>query len=129
MAVTDINFLSDLSGSYNNDLPNYKEQVAQTVNRFNNPNLSPVFGTNIQFGVSSFVDKPISPFGSAASGDYVYKNNLGLTSDIQLVKDKTSCKNILWYDNWLFRFYFFVFKIIRIRQLFLLSTIRLNTIF
>lgn len=49
MAVTDINFLSDLSASYSNDLPNYKEQIDATVNRLNNPNLSPVFGSNIQF--------------------------------------------------------------------------------
>ncbi|MCJ8280297.1 MAG: DUF1565 domain-containing protein [Rivularia sp. ALOHA_DT_140] len=31
---------------------------------------------------------------------------------------KTSCKNILWYDDGLFRFYFLAFKIIRSRQFF-----------
>ncbi|MCJ8282294.1 MAG: ATP-binding cassette domain-containing protein [Rivularia sp. ALOHA_DT_140] len=33
-------------------------------------------------------------------------------------RQKTSCKNILWYDDGLFRFYFLAFKIIRSRQFF-----------
>ena len=94
MVVTDLKFLSDSSGSYSDNLQDYQTQIAVTVNRLSNPNLSRIFGADVQFGVSSFVDKPISPFGSSAAGDFVYQNNLALTSDVEAVKTTVDGLNI-----------------------------------
>lgn len=69
----DLFLLEDLSGSFNDDLKNVKNLVPSLVDS--------VTGTvsDAKFGVGSFIDKPIAPFGSSSS--FVYKTNLGLTSD------------------------------------------------
>ncbi|XHR80253.1 MAG: VWA domain-containing protein [Gloeotrichia echinulata GP01] len=84
MATTDIVFLQDLTGSYFDDLPRLKTLLPAVVNRLTNPNLSLIFGSNLQFGLRSFKDKPVSPFGGF--GDYVYKKEVSLTTNAALVK-------------------------------------------
>ncbi len=69
-ALIDVNFLVDTSGSFADDLPNFKVQVPQLIDdltaQFNGQ-----FG--IKFSLGSFQDYPIDPFGSAASGDVAYE--------------------------------------------------------
>jgi Ca2+-binding RTX toxin-like protein len=71
----DVVLLQDLSGSFNDDLPIIEEIIPE------------VFGSvqetspNSQFGIASFVDKPINPFGRDFAGDYVYQTDQVLTTD------------------------------------------------
>ncbi|WGV26411.1 PEP-CTERM sorting domain-containing protein [Halotia branconii] len=69
----DLFLLQDLTGSFSDDLPVVKALVPSLI--------SSVTGTvaDTQFGLGSFADKPISPFGSFS--DYVYKTDLGLTAN------------------------------------------------
>lgn len=71
----DLFLLEDLSGSFGDDLFNVRSLVPSLV--------SSIRGTvaDSRFGVGSFVDKPISPFGSSFSGDYVYRTDLALTTN------------------------------------------------
>lgn len=72
----DLVFSQDLSGSYGDDIPIVRgliDNVAEAVLE-----LQP----DSRFAVTSFVDKPISPFGSAGSGDYAYRTDLELTDDV-----------------------------------------------
>ena len=69
----DFTFLVDLSGSFFDDLPNFvasAKQIAVDL-RADNP--------DVKFAIASFVDLPVSPYGSA--GDYLYKAELALTDD------------------------------------------------
>jgi serralysin len=79
--VSDIVLLQDLSGSFGDDLPRLREIIGPLVDNLRNPILERIFGADPFFGVSSFVDKPVDPFGSSYSGDYVYRQDLALTSD------------------------------------------------
>ncbi len=85
MAVSDIAFVQDLSGSYADDLPNLQSLIPAVVNRLTNPVLETIFGADLKFGIASFKDKPISPLGDP--GDYVYQAELALTNDITAVKN------------------------------------------
>ncbi len=71
----DLCLMIDLSGSYNDDLPNIKvlddgifDAVSAGV-------------ADSQFCVLSFVDFPISPWGSEPSGDYAYRRDQDLTTE------------------------------------------------
>lgn len=70
----DLFLLQDLSGSFFDDLFNVKSLVPSLVDSITDT------VSDAQFGVGSYVDKPISPFGSPLS-DFVYETDLGLTSD------------------------------------------------
>lgn len=70
----DVCLVVDLSGSYFDDIVNIKalapgifDDVKALVN-------------DVQFCLTSFVDFPISPWGSAASGDYAYRMDQDLTT-------------------------------------------------
>ena len=70
----DFIFLVDLSGSFGDDLPNFvasAKQIAVDL-RVDNP--------DVKFAIASFVDLPVSPYGSP--GDYLYKAELALTDDV-----------------------------------------------
>ena len=71
----DVFLLQDLSSSFDNDLPVVQKLVPNLVSRLQG--IQP----NTTFGVGSFIDKPINPFGNPADGDYVYRTNLPLTTD------------------------------------------------
>lgn len=86
--ATDVVLLQDLTGSYIDDLPQLKTQIPIAVNRLTSPYLEPIFGPNIKFGISSFKDKPVSPFGG--SSDYVYQAETALTTNISTIKNKVS---------------------------------------
>ncbi|MFH1673378.1 MAG: S8 family serine peptidase [Pseudomonadota bacterium] len=71
----DILFLVDVSGSYGNDIIQFKNQAVDIVNAFRTA------GTNVQIGVATFSDFPIPPYGYTYAGDYAYRLNQPLTPD------------------------------------------------
>ena len=76
----DVYFLVDLSGSFADDLPIFKASA---------PNImSTLMGSNpdTRFGVGSFEDYPIPPFGDASSGDVAYRQDIDLTFNTTAVE-------------------------------------------
>ena len=69
----DVQFLQDLTGSFGDDIATVRGLIPQIVTALQ------AVQVNSQFGVSSFIDKPISPFG--ATGEWVYRQELGLTAN------------------------------------------------
>lgn len=78
--AVDIFLLVDLSGSFFDDIVNFKTQAPSMIStlRASNP--------NTRFGLASFEDYPIPPFGNAAAGDAAYRRNIDLTFDTAAVK-------------------------------------------
>jgi len=78
----DLVFLSDLSGSYWDDLPVLQDLVPKLVSSVRD--IQP----NSQFGLASYIDKPKSPFGYRK--DFVYKTESAITksrADFQKAMD------------------------------------------
>lgn len=72
-APLDVQFLQDLSGSFGDDIATVRGVVPQIVSALQ------AVQVDSRFGVTSFVDKPVSPFG--ATGEWVYNLELGLTAN------------------------------------------------
>ena len=70
----DVQFLQDLSGSFGDDIATVRGVIPGIVTALQ------AVQANSQFGSSSFVDKPIGPFGSA--GEWTYNTLLSLTSNV-----------------------------------------------
>jgi Ca2+-binding RTX toxin-like protein len=70
----DVQFLQDLTGSFGDDIATVRGLVPQIVTALR------AVQVDSHFGVTSFVDKPVSPFG--APGEWVYNLELGLTADV-----------------------------------------------
>jgi len=68
----DVQFLQDLSGSFGDDIATVRGLVPGIVTALQ------AIQANSQFGVSSFIDKPVNPFG--ASGEWVYNLHLAQTN-------------------------------------------------
>lgn len=73
--VLDIVLTQDLSGSFSDDLPQLQGTDGQYGQLYDA--LVDDAGLDAQFGIASFIDKPIFPFGS--SGDFVYRTDLSIT--------------------------------------------------
>ncbi len=80
----DMYFLEDLTGSFSDDVETVQELVPNVVTAIHD------FQPDSLFGLGSFMDKPIEPFGQNYDdygyygdyqSDYVYANNLNLTTD------------------------------------------------
>jgi len=71
--AVDVYFLVDLSGSFTDDLPNFKTQAPTIMSTLTS------FNPDTQFGLGKFEDYPISPFGSASAGDKAYERLADLT--------------------------------------------------
>ena len=84
--LSDIVLLQDLTASDDHELVELKAELPATVNRLTNPLLASIFGRELKFGIASFKDKPIPPFGGYA--DYVYQAEVALTNNLTTVKDK-----------------------------------------
>ncbi|WP_298914140.1 hypothetical protein [uncultured Nostoc sp.] len=84
--LSDIVLLQDLTASDDHELVELKAELPATVNRLTNPLLGSIFGRDLKFGIASFKDKPIPPFGGYA--DYVYQAEVALTNNVTTVKDK-----------------------------------------
>ncbi len=86
----DVFLVQDLSGSFYNDLPNVQAQFSSLYD-----SLSAT--SDVQFGIGSFVDKPVFPFGDPGGtfswdidgttysysypGDFVYNTDLTISGD------------------------------------------------
>ncbi|MEZ2249842.1 VWA domain-containing protein [Microcoleus sp.] len=71
----DVFLLQDASASFEDDVPIFRRLVPNLVDTLSNQQ------PNTQFGLGSFVDKPIKGIGSIEAGHYVYRTNLPLTKD------------------------------------------------
>lgn len=69
----DVQFLQDRTGSFADDIATVRGLVPQITAALQ------MVQANSLFGVSSFVDKPVSPFG--APGEWVYQQQLALSAD------------------------------------------------
>jgi len=80
----DIYFLQDLTGSFQDDLPNTRRFVASLAKKIRAGEL----GSDVRVGVGSFMDKPVGPFGTPRH--YVFKNHLSLTKDVGRMTSQVS---------------------------------------
>ena len=87
-APLDVQFLQDLTGSFADDIATVRGLIPQIVTALQGVQV------NAQFGVSTFVDKPVSPFG--ATGEWVYRMPLALTSDTAAL---TTTYNTMFTNN------------------------------
>ena len=71
----DVFLLQDASNSFSDDVSTFRRLVPNLVDTLSNQQ------PNTQFGLGSFVDKPIKGIGSIEAGHYVYRTNLPLTKD------------------------------------------------
>jgi hypothetical protein len=69
----DVFLLQDASASFEDDVSIFRRLVPNLVDTLSNQQ------ANTQFGLGSFVDKPIKGIGSIEAGHYVYRTNLPLT--------------------------------------------------
>ncbi|MCI5140498.1 MAG: hypothetical protein D3909_01965, partial [Candidatus Electrothrix sp. ATG1] len=76
----DLFILVDLSSSFNDDIDEFRVDASELINTLANQ-------FDLKVGLGSFVDYPISPFGGEdlIYGDYAYKREIDLTSDIAAV--------------------------------------------
>ena len=85
--------VQDLSGSFWDDLPNVQAQFGGPYDALNADG-------DVQFGVGSFIDKPVGVFGSDRvfvgydesgdpiyTSDYVYQTNLAVSGDQVAIQD------------------------------------------
>jgi len=70
-------FAQDLSGSFSDDIANVRTIVPEIVSELRS------YDASAELAITSFVDKPLSPFGS--SSDYVYNTDISLTSNADLL--------------------------------------------
>lgn len=70
-------FAQDLSGSFSDDIANVTTIVPNIISEIRS------YDSGAELAVTSFVDKPLSPFGS--SSDYVYNTDISLTSNADLL--------------------------------------------
>lgn len=84
-SILDVYLLQDLSGSFSDDIFTVRGLVPNLATRLRS------IAPDTRFGVGSFIDKPVEPFGS--SGDYVYQTNLPLTSNTTALQ--TTVNNLI----------------------------------
>ena len=92
-AIYDVFMVEDLSGSFWDDLPNVKAQFAGLYDALNADG-------DVQFGIGSFVDKPVETFGSSLYGDYVYQTHLGITGDKAAIQESLDSLRTHWGYDW-----------------------------
>lgn len=78
----DIMLSQDLSGSFSNDLATIRSTgfIDDLIDGVR------AIQPNSAFGVASYVDKPMSPFGSAWSNDYEYRTDAPLSLDPEVLR-------------------------------------------
>lgn len=64
--------MEDLSGSYSDDLVTLRTLVGKITAAVQ------AFDPNAHFGITTFCDKPISPYGALSSNDFMYRLELPL---------------------------------------------------
>ncbi len=97
----DVFLLNDVSGSFYDDLPNVSAAVPSLVDGLSN------IVSDVQFGLGSFSDKPIFPFGGwtdtngdgyldTTVPDYPYQTELGLTNNVNALQGAVDGLDIRW---------------------------------
>jgi hypothetical protein len=82
----------DLSGSYNDDLPNIKAVAPDVWDDIVAGGVS-----DLQMGLATFVDFPFPIWGSAVDGDYAYRHDHGAKwRECDLHRDDTSSCRRSW---------------------------------
>ncbi len=76
----DVVLLQDLSGSFQNDLSTLRSLVPDLLDSVQD------IAADSQFGLASFIDKPILPIGDPDNGVYLYRTEQPLTSDLELLQ-------------------------------------------
>ncbi len=84
----DVQFLQDLSGSFGDDIASVRSLVPQIVDAVH------AVQANSTFGVSSFIDKPLAPFG--ATGEWVFRQELAQTTDALALASTYASMSILY---------------------------------
>jgi hypothetical protein len=79
--AVDVYLIVDLSGSFADDLPIFKEEAPKAIS-----GLKALY-PNIRFGLGKFEDYPIAPFGSVDTGDKAYERLVDLTFDTDVVSN------------------------------------------
>jgi hypothetical protein len=82
--AVDVYFIVDLSGSFADDLPNFKAQAPNIIAALRAAN------PDTKFGLGRFEDYPIAPFGNAGAGDKAYERVEDLTFDTTSVLNTIS---------------------------------------
>ena len=85
----DLFFVQDLSSSFSDDIAVVRTLIPDLVSNIGSR------VSDVRYGYSSFVDKPINPFGRPSRGDYVYRTDLALTSDTSTLQDTVNGLQIL----------------------------------
>ena len=70
-------FAQDLSGSFSDDIANVRTIVPEIISEIRS------YDAAAELAITSFIDKPISPFGSPS--DYAYNTDIALTSNAELL--------------------------------------------
>lgn len=86
VSAMDVMFLTDVSGSYGDDIATMKSQASAILADLGSR------GIDIQFGVASFCDFPLSPYGE--TGDQAFTMLQTLTSDTTKVKSAINSLSI-----------------------------------
>ena len=105
-AIYDVFMLQDLSGSFWDDLPNVKEQFGGLYDALNAEG-------DVQFGVGSFIDKPVGIFGSdrvflgydesgapTYTSDYVYQTHMSVSGDKASIQDSLDGLSTRYGVDW-----------------------------
>jgi len=79
VSALDVVFLTDVSGSYGSYIASMQTQTNQIITDLLGR------GIDVNFGVASFSDFPMAPYGDAASGDKAYYLNQAVTSNTAAV--------------------------------------------
>jgi hypothetical protein len=93
-APTDLYFVVDMTGSFADDIGEFKTEAPKIIETLKNE------GTDLKVGLGSFEDYPITPFGSAIYGDQAYRRNIDLTADTTSVLNVINGLGTRWgYDE------------------------------
>jgi Ca2+-binding RTX toxin-like protein len=104
--IYDVFMLQDLSGSFWDDLPNVQARFSELFDTLSAT-------SDVNFGVGSFIDKPVEEFGSDSvwlgydetgapiyTSDYVYKTHLGVTGDKAAIQDSLDNLTTQYGSDW-----------------------------
>ncbi len=104
--IYDVFMVQDLSGSFWDDLPNVQSQFSGLFDALNADG-------DVQFGIGSFIDKPVGVFGSdrvftgydddgnpVYTSDYVYQTHLAVSGDKAAIQDTLDGLRTLYGTDW-----------------------------
>ncbi len=91
--AADVMWLVDLSGSFDDDLDNWKIQTNAIANALKG------VVPNFRVALASFVDAPCGEFGYAEGGDYGYRLELAFSGDVGRFSDTVDGLEVLYGND------------------------------